>query len=290
MKTLNLVNEADSEISYKISRFPDGQQQVVINYPTNIVHLVNIQARLNSFTDLERIICSVKSLRELGIKEINLYVPYFLGCRSDRKFEEGGNNYLKDVICPIINSLNFESVIVLDPHSDVLEACLLNFKKKSNIEIAKWALGEIYDYDSNVGNENIILISPDAGANKKIYSLAEDIEYEGEIITCSKIRDIKNGKILETIVPESGFDRENKDFIIIDDICDGGRTFIEIAKVIKTKSYFTGKIYLIVTHGIFSNGYSELKQYFDGIYCTNSYRLCQSDSTPSQFIKQLNIF
>jgi hypothetical protein len=28
-----------------------------------------------------------------------IYVPYFLGARSDRKFTEGGINYLKDVIC-----------------------------------------------------------------------------------------------------------------------------------------------------------------------------------------------
>ncbi len=32
------------------------------------------------------------------------------------------------------------------------------------------------------------------------------------------------------------------------------------------------KVYLIVTHGIFSAGFAELTQYFEGIYTTNSYR------------------
>lgn len=61
-----------------------------------------------------------------------------------------------------------------------------------------------------------------------------------------------------------------KDYIIIDDICDGGATFINIAKEIK-KAYSCNHIYLIVTHGIFSKGFYELCDYFDGIYCTNSY-------------------
>lgn len=68
-------------------------------------------------------------------------------------------------------------------------------------------------------------------------------------------------------------------FFILDDICDGGRTFIEIAKAIKMKQSLSsavhpenhGKIYLVVTHGIFSAGLKPLNEYFDGIYTTNSY-------------------
>jgi len=70
----------------------------------------------------------------------------------------------------------------------------------------------------------------------------------------------------------------DKDVFIIDDICDGGRTFIEIAKAVdevrklssSVKREHYGKNYLIVTHGIFSAGFDFLVQHFDGIYCTNS--------------------
>lgn len=68
----------------------------------------------------------------MGVKRIHLFVPYILGARSDRQFEEGGNNYVKQVIAPIINMLGFETVIATDPHSNVLEACINNFKKLSN--------------------------------------------------------------------------------------------------------------------------------------------------------------
>ncbi len=278
--TLNLADPQNSDIKFKISPFPDGQQQVSIipdfyGDKTDIT----IKSRLTNFSDLELLCCAVASIREMfyGKKGIRIFIPYFLGSRSDRKFEEGGNNYLKSVICPIINNLDAESVTVVDPHSDVLEACLNNFEREENHSLVKWALTKINNkYDAQ---EKTIFISPDAGALKKIYKVAEFVNYKGTIVTCNKSRDI-NGAITKTEVPH--FDI-TKDAVIIDDICDGGRTFIEIAKIIKQRHEDydrdlrehnmvpSGKIFLIVTHGIFSKGFNELSRYFDGIYCTNSY-------------------
>lgn len=316
MKVLNLTNLEISDIKFEISKFPDGQQQVKIlstiyDYSHSQIYwvkkdLVQIKARLNNFKDLELIICATKSLRALGVKEIHLYTPYFLGSRSDRKFEEGSNNYLKDVICPIINSLDFKSVTVLDPHSDVLEACLNNFKKVDNLGVLQFAQFNIYERMSKEElHSKYILISPDAGANKKIFKIAEQIGYTGDIITCSKSRD-EQGKLSRVEVPITG-DQHNmlhqgpfKDFIIIDDICDGGATFINIAKEIKQYFHESGKtkskIYLIITHGIFSKGFEELSKYFDGIYCTNSYSNINLENNEDLIfsddfnVKQLNVF
>lgn len=315
MKILNLVYPKKSDISYKISKFPDGQQNITFEHVFEIIekevrtlkfsnpqiaanHPWMIKSRLNNWLDLELIVASVASLRGLGVKEIHLYTPYFMGARSDRKFEGGGNNYLKDVIAPVINSLNLESVTVLDPHSDVLEACINNFRKLGIADgtnsLVKWATREIYGVIDN-GNYPFILVSPDAGAQKKIYKVAEQIGYTGDIITCSKSRDV-DGKLTKTIVPNLDI---SKDLIIIDDICDGGATFINIAKE-AAKQYpalKNPKIYLIVTHGIFSKQFKKLDKYFDGIYTTNSYKdfdLIQNEDDPfeldSEITKQLNVF
>jgi ribose-phosphate pyrophosphokinase len=91
----------------------------------------------------------------------------------------------------------------------------------------------------------------------------------------------------------------DKDIFIVDDICDGGRTFTEVAKAIKENKKYTGKIYLVVTHGIFSAGFDFLVQYFDGIYTTNSVKDIQDGTivdtfsrhkTIHSFVKQLNLF
>jgi ribose-phosphate pyrophosphokinase len=306
MIKLDLTNQENSTIKYQIQKFPDGQQNIVIKSscdPTfpiyNGISLsdmtkysVEILSRLNNWKDLELIVCAVASLRNLGIKEIHLYVPYILGARSDRKFEMGGNRYIKEVIAPVLNFLNFESVTCIDPHSYVLENCINNFYYITNKRLVEFALFNTYSSSKPKGN--FILVSPDAGASHKIYKLAEQIGYKGDIITCSKERDV-DGKLTRTVVPTS-FDHVGKDFIIIDDIADGGRTFINIAKELKRQfegSATKNKIYLIVTHGIFSAGFEELNEYFDGIYCTNSYsnQTVNGISNPgSEKIKQLNVF
>ena len=174
MIKLNLVNPEKSQIKYKISKFPDGQQTLDLiewNDLLKYEDTVTISSRLNSFKDLELIICAVQAIRNLKpSREIALYVPYFVGARSDRKFVEGGVNYLKQVICPIINSLNLMSVVILDPHSDVLEACLNNYEKVNNHILVKYALSNIDN--KNDAQERICLVSPDAGAYKKIFDVA----------------------------------------------------------------------------------------------------------------------
>lgn len=286
---LNLVNQEKS-VPYKVSRFPDGQQTIDIENPHSLVGKdVQISSRLNSFKDLELIICANQALRNLKAKSVTLYVPYFLGARSDRKFQDGGINYLKQVICPIINSQNFDVVTVLDPHSDVLEACLNNFVKINNFSLVDDALS----YLIGEGEEDkVVLVSPDAGAYKKVYDVAKKFDIE-KIITATKVRDLKTGNILRTEIPV--LDQHNKlIYVIIDDICDGGRTFVELSKVIK-EGRPTAKVYLVVTHGIFSAGFNQLSEVIDGIFTTNSVkdfdlRLYSDKIYDENYLKQLNVF
>jgi ribose-phosphate pyrophosphokinase len=294
MITLNLVDSTKSQIDYKISKFPDGQQTIdLLDWARldRYTDPVMIIARLNSFKDVELLICAVQALRNIRPNcQISLYTPYFLGSRSDRKFQEGGVNYLKQVICPIINSLNFYSVVVLDPHSDVLEACLNNYEKADNHILVKWALTDIDNKDD--AQSRICLVSPDAGAYKKIFDVAKKFSID-KIITANKVRDMKTGNILRTEIPVLD-QHDNIQYVIIDDICDGGRTFVELAKAIK-EGRPTAKIYLVVTHGIFSAGYSQLGEYFERIYTTNSYKgIGETEFHGSELqqtkVKQFNIF
>jgi ribose-phosphate pyrophosphokinase len=274
--TLNLVNPNDSlSCKYEISKFPDGQQSLKVTTPVynmNNEH-VTIKSRFNSFQDLELIVCATQALRGIGVKEISLYIPYCLGGRSDRKFSEGGINYIKDVIAPIINSQNYTKVQIMDPHSDVLEACINNFEKVSTNKLIDFVLRDYFHNIKGVVKidySKLLLLSPDAGAYKKIYGVAEYMGYKGDIIVASKYRNIETGKIEKTIVPFPNNDFLDKDIFIIDDIGDGFGTFIEIAKEIKKNKRFVGKIHLVVTHSIQKNGIENALNFFERIYTTNS--------------------
>jgi ribose-phosphate pyrophosphokinase len=283
LKTINLANPETSEIKFTVSKFPDGQQSVTINEATAFIQGsdVKLYSRLNNFRDLELIICTNQALREMAVSTVSLYTPYFMGARSDRKFSEGSVNYLKQVICPIINAQNFNTVLVLDPHSDVLEACLNNYQKLDNHTVVKHALTDIDN--KNGAQERIVLVSPDAGAYKKIFDVAQKFDITN-VVTAMKHRDIKTGKITHTEIPDITKYGENHKFVIVDDICDGGRTFIELAKEIR-KHNTISDIYLIVTHGIFSAGFEELGRHFTKIYTTNSV-----SNNIAPIVTQFNIF
>ena len=286
---LNLVYPEKSDIKYKVSKFPDGQQ--TIDFVDFFIGQfmgasVQIKSRLNSFKDLELIICANQILKNLGTSRIHLYVPYFLGARSDRRFQEGGVNYLKQVICPIINSQDFASVAVIDPHSDVLEACLNNFRKEDNLSLVDYALESL-----NGRSAQTAIISPDAGALKKIYDVAKKFNITN-VTTASKVRDIVSGNIVRTELPTMDL-TDIEHIIIIDDICDGGRTFIELTKEIKKQT--DKPIYLIVTHGIFSAGFNQLSEIIDGVFATNSVKdfdlsLYSDKIYDEKYLKQLNVF
>jgi ribose-phosphate pyrophosphokinase len=284
---LNIAYPEKSEIPFKISKFPDGQQTLDITNTNGLLDkIVMIKSRLNNFKDLELIICANQSLLNLGVGRVHLYVPYFVGARSDRKFQNGGVNYLKQIICPIINSQNFFSVTVLDPHSDVLEACLKNFNKVDNIKLVGYALESL-----NGRSAQTAIVSPDAGALKKIYDVAKHFNITN-VTTASKVRDIVSGNIVRTELPTMDL-TDIEHILIIDDICDGGRTFIELAKEIKKQT--DKPIYLIVTHGIFSAGFDSLVGNIENIYTTNSVRDIEPGvDCPAiegvSYVKQLNVF
>ena len=271
-ETLNLVDSNDQlSCGYEISKFPDGQQTLKIvekGYSTfdslkNNSQGITIKSRLNSFKDLELIVCANQCLKEIGVKKVRLYIPYCIGGRSDRKFEEGGINYIKTVIAPILNSQNFEKVTVLDPHSDVLEACINNFESRDNRYLFYQALRNIDN-----AKDGIVLVSPDAGALKKVFKIQQKFDIKNMIIG-SKNRDLK-GNITHTSISGEVDNAENKTFVIVDDICDGGRTFIELAKVIRRDYGKNSKIALVITHGIFSKGLDTIFEHIDEIYTTNS--------------------
>lgn len=268
MKILNLANPENSEIEFEVHSFPDGQQNIKIKdfiYAT----CISIHSRMNSFKDVELIVCANQALKKYGPEVINLSVPYFLGARSDRAFSNSECHYLRDVICPVINSQGFKNVYVLDAHSNVLEGCLNNFRPSTICynNFIHCALDDIWG--SRTVNEDHLrhaayLISPDTGANKRSTEIFGKFNnYFQGFIQAIKVR---NGNSLTIDMQLPMF---RTDYVIVDDICDGGATFIEIAKKIKSSDP-VARIYLIVTHGIFSKGVEELRKYFEKIYTTNS--------------------
>ncbi|KRT15991.1 phosphoribosylpyrophosphate synthetase [Pedobacter ginsenosidimutans] len=243
-------------IEYKSFLFAGGEPHIKISNNFDVATPVTITQRINSFNDLGMICITVDALRRMGVKEIELFIPYFPAARQDRVMISGEPLSVK-VYADIINAMALASVTVFDPHSEVTPALLNNCITVSNHDFIRQVIAKI--------GAEVKLISPDGGALKKIYKVSEFLGGT-EVVECSKSRDVKTGKL-------SGFkvyaeDLAGADCLIVDDICDGGGTFIGLAEALKTKN--AGKLYLAISHGIFSKGFDELGKYFEQIFTTDS--------------------
>jgi ribose-phosphate pyrophosphokinase len=255
-------------MKYEDFIFPAGEIGLKLdyrNYRIKNSNEIQILARIINSNELIKlamiknaILNFVYDPKNIKIKLIMPYVPYG---RQDRVCVKGEAFSLK-VLTDYINFLNFDKVTIYDPHSDVTSALLNNVKIIDQLEIIK----KFRSFSNQVFNGSVF-VSPDAGSNKKTSKIAGFFEHS-DFIRADKLRDLATGEIKETIVYTN--DLEGRDVFICDDICDGGRTFIELAKTLKTKN--CGKVYLFVTHGIFSKGVDVLLDNgIDRIFTTNSF-------------------
>ncbi|WP_282087515.1 ribose-phosphate diphosphokinase [Aquimarina algiphila] len=244
-------------IEFEAFVFNGGEPHIKI-LEQNIEDSVTITHRINSFNDLGLLMIATDALRRMGIKVINVCIPYFPAARQDRVMVSGESLSVK-VYADIINAQQYDQVTVFDPHSEVTPALLDNVKVIENYEFVKQCLKHI--------KEEVILVSPDSGALKKIYKVSEFLGGV-EVIECSKKRDVKTGQLSGFRVYEE--DLKGKHCVIVDDICDGGGTFLGLAKALQEKN--AGTLSLIISHGIFSKGIEELSQCFETIFTTNSFR------------------
>lgn len=222
----------------------------------------HIICRINSSDDFMKLALFTNAYTSLGYKLPELVLPYIPYARQDRIPNEGEALSIK-VFAQLLNSLGYPRVTVLDPHSDVSTALIENVNVIPQSAIWGYELVKLNAEDKL---DKFDLISPDAGALKKIYNLQSRLGNRVDNIRIGmKHRDVKTGKITGTSVDGSPFRNTG---IVVDDICDGGRTFIELAKVIR-KDYH--KLILCVTHGIFSHGLDSLFEFYDEIYTTNSW-------------------
>lgn len=250
--SINIYTETGIEIEYKSFIYSGGEVSVKLEQKFPKFKTLLILAFLKSSDDIMLLLNITDALRRQYGFSINLhlhldYCPY---ARQDRVCDEGEAFGLK-VFANLINSLNFNSVCILDPHSDVAPALINNCYTQP--------LNDAFNPTYAVGVD--YLISPDAGANKKVFKLSQELDIP--MIRADKVRDVKTGKITETIVYAD--DLTGKRVMIIDDICDGGRTFIELAKQLITKG---ATVDLYVTYGIFSKGKELLREAgIENIYC-----------------------
>lgn len=253
-------------MKYERIKYPDGQISAKIteldpNLP------IFISERINSYEDLMFIASLAEILKFRGVTDYHLWIPCLFGQRSDRRFHPTQSFDLKP-ICEVLLSCRFTSITILDPHSEIPVA-MLNAHKGSSVCHVDNTIHILKGH-----SVDLTLVSPDAGAYKKVFEYGE--EFGLPVVAAVKHRD-SLGKVDLTFIG----DVKDKDCLIVDDLCDGGYTFVKLSEALKAQG--ASRVFLYVTHGYFSKGFDELKKNIEHIYCTNSVKDIEGEPYITQY-------
>ena len=253
-----------------------------------------LQANIKNSDDLIKLILAKSLVDKANLllkRPVILSLPYVPYMRSDRAMSDISVGGLK-TIAPIINNLNFDRVVISDPHSDVTEALLNNAVIKSQSDLFHSYL----QFNPEILTGIDYVISPDAGALKKVSKCAGLISKPH--IEAFKVRELSTNKIIKTSVNASKEELEGKTILVIDDILEYGTTIRELAKVLK-EDFNVSKVKCYVTHGVLPinkrlsipSRINFILDYVDEIYCyylwSNLESTEEKDNNPKLQFKEL---
>jgi ribose-phosphate pyrophosphokinase len=241
---------------HEIFQFPGGESHINF-HPTATQQVAYLQTADGN--DLMELAMWADAVKRSAKYASLLVMPYIPGARADRGVPFGAKVYAN-----FINSMGIDQIISLDPHSDVAPALY----ERMTI----FPLGKLPFFQESKGKYTGV-IAPDLGARKRAELIAGRLGVP--VYQAMKHRDFATGKLSGfgcEILPKLDANGAAPHFLLVDDICDGGGTFIGLAKtLLDQQQIYSGQLDLWVTHGIFSQGVDDLSKFFTTIYTTDSH-------------------
>lgn len=237
-------------------------QAIQVTYYPDLTPIITARHRVETLllrpTNLSEFVAAMfwcDAQRTRGVPVKHLVLPFMPGARQDRMNTTGDALFALKSFAEMVNARSFETVSILDPHSDVAPALLDRVKVWDVRDVAEGFVANqqtAHAYDA--------VIAPDAGAAKRAGLLAGVLNIP--TIQAGKTRSLTDGALAEYNLPPLS---NAKRYLIVDDICDGGATFLALRNAAPD-----AVIDLYVTHGLFSRGTAQLLHVFGRIYCSDS--------------------
>lgn len=256
----------------KINKYPDGTSYAEIAKSMEDAKAESyFTYKINSYEDLWHL---GQILEVFNHKDISpcITIPNLIDSQADRRFGKWDNQSsgLK-LVCKFLNQFDAYYKIFHPHNPEVVEALFKNVTILDNYSFVLNAIRSIdrtYKHSSLNPENNLILMSSDAGGFKPLMKLCDQLNWQGETYSASKSRIYADGKSkLTQLIDREDF--QGKDILIVDDICIYGGTFKGLSKLLKERN--CGKLYLAVSHMTIQNlGDDPITNYFDKIFTTNS--------------------
>lgn len=263
---------------YRVIQYPAGELQVRIMDEEiirqigdgAIVRLVARGATPHDTMTLLLLIDAIKGISSTA--RIHLQLPYLPYGRADRRFQAGDCWGSRTFALLLGRSGAVETITTIDRHSNNSLHCG-NTVEIRNLSAAPFIIDSIAHFAAKTDCIPL-LIFPDEGARIRYTAdeaLSSFIYAIGcKVSHCVKARHPTSGDIIKHEFSEPGLFDKAHPALVIDDICDGGATFIQLEQHIPWGRGIV-PLGLYVTHGIFSRGFESLNVGYSHIYTTDSF-------------------
>lgn len=250
-------------VEVKFEKFPNNE--IKLNCPINLDNVQTITLKwltnddLFSLGVLKRHVDKDRYLR----RTINLIIYYMPYSRMDRT--EGNTAFTLKYACKLINDMDFDTVTVCEPHSDVTCALLDRSEALPITErlFKRGMRNSWFDFNHKLD----FVCFPDAGAEKSYSNIGDFNKIIG-----MKSRDWETGHINRyDMYNTTELSMVGRRAIIIDDLCSKGGTFIYAANELRKRGIT--EVYLLTTHceySIFAGDLLKDGSPVDHVFTTNT--------------------
>ncbi len=219
--------------------FSDGNIFVRVNESIRDKDVYIVQPiGLNPNDELVELLFWIDAFKRASANSVTAIIPYFGYAKGDKK-DEPRVSIRARVCADCIEVAGVDRVLTMDLHSPQVQGF---FNKPVDHLYAQSLLCE-YVRRAGIVDENLVVVSPDAGFAKRARLFATELDRPVAIGDKTRSGHDENAKILEIIG-----DVKDKNCLIVDDFSISGGTIIDIAHGLKDKG--AKKIYVCLSHNI----------------------------------------
>jgi ribose-phosphate pyrophosphokinase len=223
----------------KVKNFSDGEIMVEIGENVRGRDIYVVQSTCSpTNNNLMELLIMMDALKRASASTITAVIPYYGYARQDRKVAPR-TPITSKLVADLITTAGADRVVTIDLHAGQIQGFF-------NIPVDNlYAAPVILEHlKRRFANDNIVMVSPDAGGTERARAFAKRLECTLAII--DKRRTSPNVAEVMHLVG----DVKDKIAIILDDMIDTAGTLTQAARALKEHGART--IYACATHGVLS--------------------------------------
>ncbi len=204
----------------KVKTFSDGEIQVEINENVRTKNVFIIQSTCSPVNDnLVELLLMIDAFKRSSASKINAVIPYYGYARQDKKVAPRVPISAK-LVADLLTTAGADRVITMDLHAGQIQGFF-------NIPVDNlFAAPVAIDFIKNKFQNNLVIVSPDAGGAERARAFAKRLKAELAVI--DKRREAPNKAKAMAVVG----DVKDKIALIFDDMVDTAGTLTEAANAL----------------------------------------------------------